>query len=61
MLKREQQSIQEGIESKQIRGRNNKQPVLKTEITDLIMGITRTVYMQEEIFIAATKSNICRI
>ena len=42
-LRREQRSIREGRESKQIRGRNNKQPVLKAEITDFVTGITRTV------------------
>ena len=60
MLKREQRSIQEGIESKQIRGRNNKQPVLKDEITDFITGITRTVYTQEIIVVAAAESNLRR-
>ena len=56
--RREQQSIQEGRESKQIRGRDNKQPVLKAEITDFVTGITRTVYTQEEIVIAAAESNL---
>ena len=58
MLKREQRSIQEGMDSKQIRGRNNKQPVLKAEITDFITSTTRTMYKQEEIVVAAAKSNL---
>ena len=53
MLKKELRSIQEGVESRQIRGRNDKQPVMKAEITYFITGITTTVYTQEEIVIAA--------
>ena len=60
MLKREQRSIQEGVESRQIRGRNSKQPVLKAEITDFITGTTTTLYTQEEIAIAAAESNLRR-
>ena len=60
MLKREQQSIQESVESKQIRGRNNKQPVVKAEIIDFNTSTTTTVYTQEEIVIAAAKSNLRR-
>ena len=51
MLKREQRSIQERRDSKQMRGRNNKQPVIKVEITDFITGTIRTVYTQEEIVV----------
>ena len=58
MLKREQRSIQEGVESKQIRGRNNKQPVLKAEITNFIIGTITTVYTQEEIITAAAEPNL---
>ena len=47
------------MDSEQIRGRNNKQPVLKAEITDFITGITRTVYTQEEIVVVAAESNLC--
>ena len=43
MLRKEQQAIQEGYDLGQIRGRNNKQPVLKVEVTDFITGITKTV------------------
>ena len=57
---REERSIQESVDSRQIRGRNNKQPVLKAEITDFITGITRTVYTQEEIVAAAAESNLRR-
>ena len=57
MLRKEQRSIQEGFESRQIRGRNNKKPILKAEMTDFITGITKTVYTQEEIVIAAVESN----
>ena len=60
MLKREQRSIQEGVELRQIRGRNNQQPVLKAEITDFITGTTTTMYTQEEIVIAAAESNLRR-
>ena len=60
MLKREQQSIQEGMESRQIRGRNNKQLVLKAEITNFITGTTTTVYTQGEIVFAAAESNLRR-
>ena len=58
MLKRKQRSIQEGVESTTIRGRDDKQPVLKVEITDFVTGITRTMYTQEEIVVAAAESNI---
>ena len=58
MLKREQRSIQDGLDSRQIRGRNNKQPVRKAEITNFITGITTTVYTQEEIVVAAVESNL---
>ena len=57
MLRKEQRSIQEGLESRQIRGRNNKQPVLKAEVTDFITGITKTVYTQYEVIIDAAESN----
>ena len=39
LLRKEQRLIQEG--------RNNKQPVLKAEVTDFITGITKTVCTQE--------------
>ena len=55
MLRKEQRTIQEGYNLRQIRGRNNKQPVLKGEVTDFITGITKTVYTQEEIVIAAAE------
>ena len=58
MLKREQRSIQEGVGSRQIRGRNNKQPVLKAKITNFITYITTTVYTQEEIVATAAESNL---
>ena len=57
MLRKEQQAIQESYPSQQIKGRNNKQPVLKGEITDSITGITKTVYTLEKIVIAAAESN----
>ena len=57
MLRKEQRSIQEGFDSQQIRGRNNRQPVLKAEVTDFITGSTKTVYTQEKIVIAAAESN----
>ena len=41
-----------------IRGRNNKQPVLKAEVTVFITGIVRTVYTQEKIVIAAAESDL---
>ena len=53
MLRKELRSIQEGLEMQQVRGRNNKQPVLKAEATDFITGIITTVYTQEEIVIVA--------
>ena len=60
MLRKEQRQIQEGRDSRQIRGRNNKQPVLKAEITDFIKGSVRTIYTQEEIVTAAAESNLRR-
>ena len=60
ILKKEQLSIQEGLESRQIKGRNDKQPVLKAEGTEFITGFTMTVYTQEKIFIAAAESNLQR-
>ena len=56
----EERSIQEGIESREIQGRNNKQPVLKAEIIDFVTGITRTATTQEGIVTAATKPNLRR-
>ena len=44
MMIKEERAIQEGIDSRQIRGRNNKQLVLKAEITDFITGKITTVY-----------------
>ena len=60
MMVREQRSIQEGKYSRQIRGRNNKQPVLKAKITDFISGTIKTVYTQEEIVSATAESNLRR-
>ena len=60
MLRKEQRSIQEGKDSRQIRGRNNKQPILKAEVTDFITGTVRTVHTQEEIVTAAAESNLRR-
>ena len=57
MLRKEQRSIQEDFESRQITGRNNKQPILKAEVTDFITGITKTVYTQEEIVMTDEESN----
>ena len=57
---REEGSINEDIDTRQIRDRSNKQPVLKAEITDFITGITRTVTTQEEFGAAAAKSNLRR-
>lgn len=48
MMIQEEHYIQKGADSQQIQDRNNKQPVLKTEITDFVIGITRTVYTQEK-------------
>ena len=58
MMKRKQQSIQQGVDSRQIRGRNNKQPVLRAAVNDFITGITTMVYTREKIVFAATKSNL---
>ena len=58
MMERKQRSNQEGVESRQIRGKNNKQPVLKVEITDFVTGITTTVHTQEEIVAAAVELNL---
>ena len=60
MLKKEQRSIQEGVESRKVRGRNNKQPVLKAEITNFTTNITITMYTQEEIVVATAESNLRR-
>ena len=60
MMIREERSRQEGRDSKQIRGRNIKSPVLKAEVTDFITGTTRIVETQEEIVAAAAESNLRR-
>ena len=60
MMIRVEKSRLEGLDSKQIRGRNNKSPVLKAEVTDFITGTTRVVETQEEIVAAAAKSNLRR-
>ena len=39
-----------------ILGRNNKQTVLKAQITDFVTGVTRTADTQEEIVAAAAES-----
>ena len=56
----EECSIEEGVGSRQIGGKNNKKPVLKAEIINFITGITRTVYTQEDIVAAAAESSIQR-
>ena len=55
IMKWEQWSIQEGVDLRQIIIRNNKQSVLKVEITDFITGLTTTMYTQEKNVAAATK------
>ena len=50
-------SKQGGHESKQNRGKNNKQSVLKTKIICFVTCITRTVINQERIIAAGTQSN----
>ena len=45
MLKREQRSIQEGIDSKQIWGKNNKQPVLKAILFSVACEITLVIFL----------------
>ena len=57
---REERARQEGRDSRQIRGQNNKYPVLKAEVTDFVTGITIIVETQEEIVAAAAKSNLRR-
>ena len=58
MLRKEQRSIRESHDLQQIRGRNNKQPVLKVKITDFITESVRTVYIQKEIAITAAESKM---
>ena len=58
MLVREERARQEGRDSRQIRGRNNKNPVLKVEVTDFIIGSKRIVDNQAEIVAAAAASNL---
>ena len=60
MMIREERYIQAGVDSRQIRGRNNRQLVLKAEVADFITGITRTVCTQEEIVAAAVELNFRR-
>ena len=60
MMIREERARQEGRDSKQIQGRNNKSPVLKAEVTNFITGTTRVVETQEEILAAAAESNLRR-
>ena len=56
----EERSIQKGVDSQQIWGSNNKQSVLKIEITDFITGINRPMYTQKEIVAVAAESNLRR-
>ena len=56
----EERSRQEGRDSKQIRWRNIKSPVLKAEVTDFFTGISRIVETQEEIVAATAESNLRR-
>ena len=60
MMIREGRSRQEGRDSERIRGRNNKSPVLKAEVTNFLTGTTRVVGTQEEIIAAAAESNLHR-
>ena len=60
MMIREERSRQEGCDSKQIRGQNNKSLVLKAEVVDFITSTTRVVETREEIVAAAAKSNLRR-
>ena len=60
MLQKEQRAIQEGKDSQQIRGRNNKQPILKAKVTDFITGNVTTVHTQDEIVRAAAELNLPR-
>ena len=59
MMIQEEQARQEGWESRQLQGRNNKCLVLKPEVTDFVTGITRIIETQEEIMAAAAESNLC--
>lgn len=47
MMLYEELSIQKGQDLKQIRGRNNKHPVLKAEITNFVTGVIRTIDTQK--------------
>lgn len=58
MMIQEERFIQEDVNSRQIWGRNSKQPVLNAEITDFITDITRTLYTQEEVVAAVIESNL---
>ena len=60
MLRKKQRAIKEGKDSRQIRERNNNQPIIKAEVTDFITGTVRTVHTQDKIVRAAAKSNLCR-
>ena len=60
MLRKEQRAIQEGKDSRQISGRNNKQPILKAKVTDFITGTVTTVHTQEKIVRTAAESNFRR-
>ena len=56
----EERARQEGRDSRQIRRRNTKSPVLKANVTDFITSITRVVETQETIVAATTESNLRR-
>ena len=58
MLIWEERARQEGRESRQIYGRNNKCPVLNAEVTDFVTRITIIVQEQEEIVAAATEGTV---
>merc|ERR1712086_424934 len=60
MMRKEQRAIQEGKDSRQIRGRNNKQTILKADVTDFVTGTVTTVHTQDKIVRAAAESNLRR-
>lgn len=58
MMLREEKSQQEGWELRHLRARNNKSPILKTQVKDWVIYIVTIIDTQEDIVAAAAESNL---
>ena len=59
VMLQEAKAKKEELKSRKLRGRNNKSLVLKAEVKDPAIGITKIVDPQHDIIAAAAESNLC--